>query len=158
VATEGLEEGSEAARDQTPDGVAVDLDVTDAGGAVQGDRRRPADHPGLHAVLRMLGLHTENSVADALRSISGMPEPVLKIDPSEPSQGRSIPTVAHSSPLPGTPPRESMAFVGGRREGRVSPTRIRVVVDFPAQLGPRKPATRRGWALKLTLSTAVKSP
>ena len=33
---------------------------------------------------------------------------------------------------------------------------IRIVVDFPAPLGPRKPVTRPGWAVKLTSSTAVK--
>ena len=41
---------------------------------------------------------------------------------------------------------------------RVSPTMIRMVVDFPAPLGPRNPVTRPGWAVKLTSSTAVKSP
>jgi hypothetical protein len=35
---------------------------------------------------------------------------------------------------------------------------IRIVVDFPAPLGPRKPVTRPGAAVKLTSSTAVKSP
>jgi hypothetical protein len=35
---------------------------------------------------------------------------------------------------------------------------MRMVADFPAQLGPRKPVTRPGSAVKLTSSTAVKSP
>jgi hypothetical protein len=35
---------------------------------------------------------------------------------------------------------------------------IRVVVDFPAPLGPRNPVTRPSWAVKLTSSTAVKDP
>ena len=35
---------------------------------------------------------------------------------------------------------------------------MRIVVDFPAPLGPRNPVTRPGWAVKLTWSTAVKSP
>ncbi len=35
---------------------------------------------------------------------------------------------------------------------------MRIVVDFPAPLGPRKPVTRPGSAVKLTWSTAVKSP
>jgi len=39
--------------------------------------------------------------------------------------------------------------------GRVSPTMIRMVVDLPAPLGPRKPVTRPGRAVKLTSSTAV---
>jgi hypothetical protein len=34
----------------------------------------------------------------------------------------------------------------------------RIVVDFPAPLGPRKPVTRPGCAVKLTSSTAVKRP
>src|SRR5690348_4254544 len=38
--------------------------------------------------------------------------------------------------------------------GRVSPTMIRRVVDFPAPFGPRKPVTRPGEAVKLTSSTA----
>jgi hypothetical protein len=38
------------------------------------------------------------------------------------------------------------------------PTMIRMVVDLPAPLGPRKPVTRPGWAVKLTSSTAVKPP
>ena len=40
----------------------------------------------------------------------------------------------------------------------VRPTMIRMVVDFPAPLGPRKPVTRPGRAVKLTSSTAVKPP
>jgi hypothetical protein len=40
----------------------------------------------------------------------------------------------------------------------VSPTMIRMVVDLPAPLGPRKPVTRPGWAVKVTSSTALKSP
>ena len=40
----------------------------------------------------------------------------------------------------------------------VKPTMIRMVVDFPAPLGPRKPVTRPGWAVKLTSATAVKAP
>ena len=35
---------------------------------------------------------------------------------------------------------------------------IRIVVDFPAPLGPRNPVTRPAWAVKLTSSTAVKLP
>jgi len=35
---------------------------------------------------------------------------------------------------------------------------IRMVVDFPAPLGPRKPVTRPDSAVKLTSSTAVKLP
>jgi len=42
--------------------------------------------------------------------------------------------------------------------GRVSPTMTRIVVDFPAPLGPRNPVTRPRSAVKLTLSTAVKLP
>jgi hypothetical protein len=41
---------------------------------------------------------------------------------------------------------------------RVRPTMIRMVVDFPAPLGPRNPVTRPGAAVKLTSSTAVKAP
>ena len=40
----------------------------------------------------------------------------------------------------------------------VRPTRIRIVVDLPAPLGPRKPVTRPGSARKVTWSTAVKPP
>ena len=35
---------------------------------------------------------------------------------------------------------------------------IRMVVDFPAPLGPRKPVTRPGRAVNVTSSTAVKPP
>src|SRR5690349_8566158 len=42
--------------------------------------------------------------------------------------------------------------------GRVSPTMIRRVVDFPAPFGPRKPVTRPGRAVKLTSSTASVVP
>ena len=35
---------------------------------------------------------------------------------------------------------------------------IRIVVDLPAPLGPRKPVTRPGRATKVTSSTAVCSP
>ena len=38
----------------------------------------------------------------------------------------------------------------------MSPTMIRIVVDFPAPLGPRKPVTRPGRAVNVTSSTAVK--
>ncbi len=34
----------------------------------------------------------------------------------------------------------------------------RIVVDFPAPLGPRKPVTRPGRAVNVTSSTAVKPP
>ena len=40
----------------------------------------------------------------------------------------------------------------------VSPTMIRMVVDLPAPLGPRKPVTRPGWAVKVTSSTARNPP
>src|SRR5688572_31776040 len=40
--------------------------------------------------------------------------------------------------------------------GTVRPTITRIVVDLPAPFGPRKPVTRPGWAVKETLSTAVK--
>ena len=42
--------------------------------------------------------------------------------------------------------------------GGVSPTITRMVVDLPAPLGPRKPVTRPGLAVKVTSSTAVKRP
>ena len=45
-----------------------------------------------------------------------------------------------------------MPVVGG-----VSPTMMRMVVDLPAPLGPRKPVTRPGAAVKVTSSTAVKA-
>src|SRR3954466_5685298 len=35
---------------------------------------------------------------------------------------------------------------------------IRMVVDFPAPLGPRNPVTRPAWAVKVTSSTAVNAP
>ena len=34
----------------------------------------------------------------------------------------------------------------------------RIVVDLPAPFGPRNPVTRPRWAVKETLSTAVKPP
>ena len=40
----------------------------------------------------------------------------------------------------------------------VSPTMMRMVVDFPAPLGTRNPVTRPGCAEKLTWSTATNSP
>ena len=42
--------------------------------------------------------------------------------------------------------------------GEVRPTIIRIEVDFPAPLGPRKPVTRPGRAVKLTWSTTVFEP
>jgi hypothetical protein len=42
--------------------------------------------------------------------------------------------------------------------GAVRPTMTRIVVDLPAPLGPRKPVTRPGAAVKVTWSTAVKAP
>jgi hypothetical protein len=44
------------------------------------------------------------------------------------------------------------------RVGLVSPTITRMVVDFPAPLGPRKPVTRPERAVNETSSTAVKRP
>ena len=44
-----------------------------------------------------------------------------------------------------------------RSVGGVSPTMTRMVVDLPAPLGPRKPVTRPGRAVKVTSSTAVKA-
>ena len=48
--------------------------------------------------------------------------------------------------------------VAGPDVAGVSPTMIRMVVVFPAPLGPRKPVTRPGRAVKLTSSTAAKPP
>src|SRR5918995_6153987 len=42
--------------------------------------------------------------------------------------------------------------------GRVSPRSVRSVVVLPAPLGPRKPSTRPGLALKLSPSTATFAP
>jgi hypothetical protein len=42
--------------------------------------------------------------------------------------------------------------------GLVSPTIIRIDVDLPAPLGPRKPVTRPAWAVKLMSSTTVRPP
>jgi hypothetical protein len=42
--------------------------------------------------------------------------------------------------------------------GASSPTIIRIVVDFPAPLGPRKPVTIPGRTVKVTSSTATFSP
>jgi hypothetical protein len=42
--------------------------------------------------------------------------------------------------------------------GRSSPRIIRIVVDFPAPLGPRKPVTMPGLTVKVRLSTAVLGP
>ena len=42
--------------------------------------------------------------------------------------------------------------------GRMSPTSIRMVVVFPAPLGPRNPNTSPGWSSKETFSTMVRSP
>src|SRR6202451_3525193 len=42
--------------------------------------------------------------------------------------------------------------------GRSSPAIIRIVVDFPAPFGPRKPVTTPGSTTKLSPSTAVLSP
>jgi hypothetical protein len=40
----------------------------------------------------------------------------------------------------------------------VSPTITRMLVDFPAPFGPRKPVTLPAWATKEMSSTAVKLP
>src|SRR3954452_22263998 len=61
---------------------------------------------------------------------------------SRPGLGRS----ANRSPL----------MVAVPDVGAVSPTITRIVVDLPAPFGPRKPVTRPDWAVKETLSTAVK--
>ena len=53
----------------------------------------------------------------------------------------------------GTPRTVVAPEVGG-----VSPTIIRIVVDFPAPFGPRNPVTRPGSARKVTSSTAVYAP
>jgi hypothetical protein len=42
--------------------------------------------------------------------------------------------------------------------GRSRPRIIRIVVDLPAPLGPRKPVTRPGSTVKLMPSTAVFAP
>ena len=42
--------------------------------------------------------------------------------------------------------------------GRVSPTIIRMVVDFPAPFGPTKPVTRPAATSKLMSSTARRLP
>jgi len=42
--------------------------------------------------------------------------------------------------------------------GRSNPTIIRIVVDLPAPLGPRKPVTTPGSTVKLRSSTAVWAP
>ena len=41
---------------------------------------------------------------------------------------------------------------------RISPSRIRIVVDFPAPLGPRKPCTSPRWTSRSSPSSAAKSP
>ena len=47
----------------------------------------------------------------------------------------------------------------GAAVGRGEPDHDRAcVVDLPAPLGPRKPVTRPGWAMKETSSTAVNPP
>src|SRR4051795_9353085 len=61
---------------------------------------------------------------------------------SRPGLGRS----AYRSPL----------MVAEPDVGAVRPTMTRIVVDLPAPFGPRKPVTRPDWAVKETLSTAVK--
>src|SRR3954454_19816076 len=43
-------------------------------------------------------------------------------------------------------------------DGGVRPTIIRIAVDFPAPLGPRKPVTVPGSTVNETWSTAVKAP
>lgn len=42
--------------------------------------------------------------------------------------------------------------------GRSSPMRMRMVVDWPAPFGPRKPVTVPGAIVKLSKCTAVVSP
>jgi hypothetical protein len=42
--------------------------------------------------------------------------------------------------------------------GRSSPAISRMVVDFPAPLGPRNPVTIPGWTVKVNPSTANFSP
>lgn len=59
----------------------------------------------------------------------------------------------HEAPAP--------APVASKVEGAVvgeELTSIRMVVDFPAPLGPKKPVTHHGRARKLTWSTAVDEP
>jgi len=51
------------------------------------------------------------------------------------------------------PPTLAVPDVGSRR-----PQSIRMVVDFPAPLAPKKPKIRPRSTSKLTSSTAVKSP
>src|ERR1044071_3103915 len=42
--------------------------------------------------------------------------------------------------------------------GESRPRTTRIVVDFPAPFGPRKPVTFPGWTAKLSPSTAVTGP
>ena len=63
-----------------------------------------------------------------------------------------------SSPGLGRSAKRRPATVAVPEVGGVSPTMIRMVVDLPAPLGPRKPVTRPGRAVKVTSSTAVKPP
>jgi hypothetical protein len=44
------------------------------------------------------------------------------------------------------------------RVGASSPSAMRIVVDLPAPLGPRKPVTRPGSTVKSMPLTAVRSP
>lgn len=53
----------------------------------------------------------------------------------------------------GRPSTVARSAVGGSR-----PTIIRMVVDFPAPLGPRKPVTSPGRSSKLRRSTATVDP
>ena len=72
-----------------------------------------------------------------------------------PSCSRSTPT---SRPGFGRSANLRPAMVAEPEVGGVRPTMTRMVVDFPAPLGPRKPVTCPGRAVKLMLSTAVNLP
>src|SRR4029079_14465637 len=61
-----------------------------------------------------------------------------------------------SRPGLGRSANRSPSMVAEPDVGAVSPTMTRIVVDLPAPFGPRTPVTRPGWAVKETLSTAVK--
>ena len=80
-------------------------------------------------------------LVDPLGTVGAILEASRRTSTSRPGLGRATKRRPRTCAVP---------VVGG-----VRPTMTRIVVDFPAPLGPRNPVTRPGSAAKVTSSTAV---
>ena len=112
-------------------------------GSVTVNGHRYADSPAplreVGALLEARALHPGRSARDHLRWLAVSNRiPVQRVD--EVLELVGLTSVAH------------------QRVGRSRPSSMRMVVDFPAPFGPRKPVTRPGSTVKEMPSTAVRVP